>query len=76
MVGLEELMLLNCGVEDSWGSLGIQGDQTVQSWNKPWIFIERTVYEVPKQRADSLEKTMILGKTEAKGERDVAGWDG
>ena len=28
----EELMFLNCGVgEDSWGSLGLQGDQTSQS---------------------------------------------
>ena len=29
---VEELMLLNCGVaEDSWESLGLQGDQTRQS---------------------------------------------
>ena len=28
-------MLLNCGVgEDSWESLGLQGDQTSQSWRK------------------------------------------
>ena len=27
----EELMLLNCGVEDSWESLGLQGDPTSQS---------------------------------------------
>ena len=32
----EELMLLNCGVgEDSWESLGLQGDQS-------WVFIGRT----------------------------------
>ena len=31
----EELMLLNCGAgEDSWESLGQQGDQTSQSWRK------------------------------------------
>ena len=31
----KELMLLNCGVgEDSWESLGLQGDQTSQSWGK------------------------------------------
>ena len=31
----EELMLLNCGVgEDSWESLGLQGDQ-------PWDFFGR-----------------------------------
>ena len=32
----EELMLLNCGVgEDSWESLGLQGDQS-------WVFIGMT----------------------------------
>ena len=31
----EELMLLNCSVgEDSWESLGLQVDQTSQSWRK------------------------------------------
>ena len=35
---------LNCGVgEDSWESLGLQGDQTHQSLkHQPWIFIGRT----------------------------------
>ena len=28
------------------------------------------------QRADSLEKTLMLGKTEGKGEEDSRGWDG
>ena len=29
---IDELVLLNCGVgEDSWESLGLQGDQTSQS---------------------------------------------
>ena len=38
------LMLLNCGSgEDSWESLGQQGDQTVHpKGNQPWIFIGRT----------------------------------
>ena len=27
----EELMLLSCDVEDSWESLGLQGDQTSES---------------------------------------------
>ena len=36
-------MLLNCGVgEDSWESLGLQGDPTSQSRNQSWIFIGRT----------------------------------
>ena len=37
-------MLLNCGVgEDSWESLGLQGDQSVNpEGNQSWIFIGRT----------------------------------
>ena len=39
----EELMLLSCGVgEDSWESLGLQGDQSVLKGIKLWIFIGRT----------------------------------
>ena len=40
----EELMLLNCGVrENSWESLGWQGDQPVHpKGNQSWIFIGRT----------------------------------
>ena len=40
-------MLLNCGVrEDSWESLGLQGDQTSQSGsNQHWLFIGRTDVE-------------------------------
>ena len=28
--------------EDSWESLGLQGDQTNPEGNQPWIFIGRT----------------------------------
>ena len=40
----EELMFLNYGVlEDSWESLGLQGDPTVNpKGNQSWIFIVRT----------------------------------
>ena len=43
----EELMLLNCGVgEDSWESLGLQGDPISHSkGNLFWIFIGRTDIE-------------------------------
>ena len=51
--------------------------------NQLWIFIEMTDAEAeapilwpPDERADSLEKTLMLGKTEGKGERDGRGWDG
>ena len=39
----EELMLLNCGVgEDSWESLGLQGDPTSPFWrDQPWDFFGR-----------------------------------
>ena len=36
-------MLSNCGVEGSWESLGLQGDQTSPSYgDQSWIFIGRT----------------------------------
>ena len=39
----EKLMLLNCGVgEDSWESLGLQGDPTVHSkGDQSWLFFGR-----------------------------------
>ena len=74
-------MLLNCGVgEDSWESLGLQGDQTSQpKGNQSWIFIGRTDAEAEMhhyfghvmQRTDSLEKTLMLGKIEGRRRR---GW--
>ena len=41
-------MLLNCAVgEDSWESLGLQGDQPVYpKGDQSWVFIERTDAEV------------------------------
>ena len=56
----EELMLLNCGVgEDSWESLGLQGDQTRRfpKGNPSWIFIGRT---------DAEAETPILWPPDAK----------
>ena len=43
-------MLLNCGVgEDSWESLGLQGDPPVHpKGDQSWIFIGRTDTEAPK----------------------------
>ena len=39
----KKLMLLNRGVgEDSWESLGLQGDQVHPKGNQSWIFIGRT----------------------------------
>ena len=39
-------MLLNCGVQDSWESLGLQGDQLVHpKGDQSWVFIGRTDVE-------------------------------
>ena len=82
----EELMLLNCGVgEDSWESLGQEGDPTSHpKGNESWIFIGRTDAEELKfqcfghlmRRADSLEKTLIVGKIEGRGKGENRWWDG
>ena len=67
----EELMLLNCGVgEDSWESLGLQGDTPVHSeGDQPWISLEGMMLKLKLQyfghlmwRVDSLEKTLKLGE--------------
>ena len=59
--------------EDSWESLGLQRDQTSQSkGNQSWIFIGRTyaaaslLWPRLMQRADSMEKTLMLGKIEGR----------
>ena len=63
----EELMLLNCGVgEDSWESLGLQGDPT--RGDQSWVFIGRTDAEAetpilgpPHAKSWLMEKTLMLG---------------
>ena len=51
--------------------------------NQSWVFLGRTDAEVQLQyfghllwRADSFEKTLMLGKIEGRGEGDDRGWDG
>ena len=77
-----ELMLLNCGVgEDSWESLGLQGDPTSPSILKeisPRCSLEGLMLKLKlqyfghlMQRADSFEKTLMLGKFEGRRRR---GW--
>ena len=67
----EELMLLNCGVgEDSWESLGLQGDPTSPFWRRSafkGISLEGMMLKLKlqyfghlTQRVDSLEKTLML----------------
>ena len=73
-------MLLNCGAgEDSWESLGLQGEQTSQSILKeisPEYSLEGLMLKLKlqyfghlMQRADSLGKTLMLRKTEGRRRR-------
>ena len=75
----EELMLLNCGVgEDSWESLGPQGDQSILKEISPGCSLEGLMLKLKLQyfghlmwRVDSLEKTLMLGGI---GDRKRRGW--
>ena len=63
----KELMLLNCGVgEDSWESLGLQpvhpkGDQSGCSLEGLMLKLKLQYFGHLMRRADSLEKTLMLG---------------
>ena len=84
----EELMLLNCGVgEDSWESLGLQGNPTSHSeGDQPWVFFGRNdaKAETPVLWPPHV-KSWLIGKDsdarrdwgqEEKGttEDEMAGW--
>ena len=79
-------MLLNCGVgEDSWESLGLQGDPTSPFWRRsaPGISLEGMMLKLKlqyfghlMQTVDSLEKTVMLGGIGDRREGNDRGWDG
>ena len=71
-----------CG-EDSWESLGLQGDPTILKEISPGISLEGMMLKLKLQyfghlmrRVDSLEKTLMLGGIGAGGEGADRGWDG
>ena len=82
----EELMLLNYGVgEDSWESLGLQGDPTSHSkGDQSWVFIGRTDAEAetptlwpPHAKSWVIWKDPDAGKDwrwEKKGTTEMVGW--
>ena len=75
----KELMPSNCGAgEDSWESLGLQGDQTSPSWDQisPEYSLEGLMLKLKLQyfshlmwRGNSLEKTLMLGNIEGRRRR-------
>ena len=80
----EELMLLNCGVgENSWESLGLQGDQTNQSQRKSTLNIHwKDRYWSSNTLATWCEepthwkRPWCWERLRAGGEGDDGGWDG
>ena len=76
-------MLSHCGAgEDSWESLGQQGDQpAILMYINPEYSLEERMLKLQycghlMQRANSLEKILILGNTEGKRRWGNRGWDG
>ena len=80
-------MLLNCGVgEDSWESLGLQGDPTSPFWRrlalgflwKEWLKLKLQSFGHLMRRVDSVEKTLMLGGIEGRRKRttedEMVGW--
>ena len=79
-------MLLNCGVgEDSWKSLGLQGDQTSQSqrksvlnilwrdWCRSW---SSNILVTWCEESTHLKRSWCWDRLNAGGEGDNRGWDG
>ena len=82
----EELMLLNCGVgEDSWESLGLQGDPTSPSWRKSvlnvhwkdwyWSWNSNTLATWCEELTH-WKRPWFWERLKAGGEGDDRGWDG
>ena len=81
-------MLLNCGVEeDSWESLGLQGDpnQSILKEISPEYSLEGLMLKLKLQyfghlmQTDSLEETLMLGKIEGRrrsGQQKIRWLDG
>ena len=82
----EELMLLNCGVgEDSWESLGLQGDPTSPSWRRSVLGIHWKVWcwswdsntlATWFGELTHLKKPWCGERLRTGGEGDNRGWDG
>ena len=76
----KELMLLNCGVgENSWESLGLQGDPISQSWvffGRNDAKAETPVLWPPHAKSWLIGKDPVAGRDWGKEEKGTTGWDG
>ena len=82
----EELLLLNCGVgEDSWESLGLQGDPACPSWRrsvlgihwKDWCWSRNSSSLATWcEELTYLRRSWCWERLRAGGEGDNRGWDG
>ena len=82
----EELMLLDCGVgEDSWESLGLQGDPTSPFWRrsvlgvhwKDWCWgWNSSTSATSCEELTHWKRPWFWEGLEARGEGDDRGWDG
>ena len=83
MLSIEELMFLDCGAgEDSWMSLGVQGDQTCQSkrksnlnihW-KDWSWSSNTLATWCKEMTH-YKRPWCWERLKAGGKEGSRGWD-
>ena len=80
-----EAKISTLNLYSNWKSLGVQGDQTTQSVKEinSEYSLEGLILKLKLQnfghliqRANSLKKTLMLGKTEGKREEGCRGWDG
>ena len=86
-LSIEELMLLKRGVgEDSWESLGVQGDQTSQSSRKSvlnihwkdwcWSWNSSNTLATWYEELTPWKRPWYWARLKAGGEGDKRGWDG
>ena len=81
----EELMLLNCGVgEDSWESLGLQGDPTSPFWRRSTLGVlwkesclswDSSTLATSCEELTHWKRPWCWERSKAGGEGDNRGWD-
>ena len=81
----EELMLLNCGVEDSSESLGLQGDPTSPFWRRSFLGVHwkgwcwswnSNTLATSCEELTHWKRPWCWERLRAGGEGDDRGWDG